>query len=736
MIGALGGEINRFDYGGALKWLKENHPNTPHIEAVAKALDKYMQGNKKEYYDYPDVGLFGGNQSSKVWRYDRAWRSMIPVGNINHESHMDKWANSGLTKDQIFDLFYPGEERNYVQNKERYKNYVMPSERKGRIVNTSKSVSKPVYGTSANGVHTRTIDGVIQYRGADGNYYYNENRALATRKQGVPKKEEREEVPAQKQETTAAKPVEVKSNTNAPKTKVQVAPKSNTTKASTNASDGINVGTYRQEGNQWNAYGLPGLQDYLNRAFVDYDTAEDADKQQIAQNIVDTLNGVQQSYWDNIVPTLGQERQQRNAGVGNHQTLYNDVTNNAGFKGIDPITGQIYDKTDEAIIMPEGHNTSDNLANGWVDEYSGPKTWLRYLGASGDDLDAVVQQLRSRGIDYSPYQDWTIGEGDNARQLYRASLLNSPVTENEGFPEDATQFGDRSNYAIEVNDNAGTDDFVEVDANGNPIASIGNGGNGNRKVVPVLRDERLRYAGLFGPAIGLGMQALGIGRPNTKAFDGVIDAYDKTGASFADYKPIGNYITYNPLDTWAGLNRLNANARATDRAIMNSGATQGSKVAGLLANEYNNQIGSGNLFRQAQEYNDNLKKQVAEFNRGTDQFNAQAYNQLAQFNASQRDRDRQMRAQLGMQAAAQKADMDAGWYNGIYGNVAGLFKGIGDLGRENAERNMLARLAASGALGTIDPEGAMNAGLIKYADSAAEGGKIKRKKNKKRGLTI
>ena len=261
-------------------------------------------------------------------------------------------------------------------------------------------------------------------------------------------------------------------------------------------------------------------------------------------------------------------------------------------------------------------------------------------------------------------------------------------------------------------------------------------GNGNRKVVPNLRSEWPRYAGLFGPAVGLGMQALGIGRPDTKAFDGVIDAYDKTGASFADYKPIGNYITYSPLDIWAGQNRLNANARATDRAIMNSGVTQGSKVAGLLANEYNNQIGSGNLFRQAQEYNDNLRKQVAEFNRGTDQFNAQAYNQLAQFNASQRDRDRQMRAQLGMQAAAQKADMDAGWYNGIYGNVAGLFKGISDLGRENAERNMLARLAASGALGTIKPGSAVDAGLLKYADEAAEGGKIKRKKNKRRGLTI
>ena len=258
--------------------------------------------------------------------------------------------------------------------------------------------------------------------------------------------------------------------------------------------------------------------------------------------------------------------------------------------------------------------------------------------------------------------------------------------------------------------------------------------NGNRKVVPNLRSEWSRYAGLFGPAVGLGMQALGIGRPNTKALDAILEGYDKRGASYADYKPIGNYLRYVPMDVWAAQNRMDANTRASERILMNT--TSPSKWVNVIANNYTSQLGNGELHRQSLEYNDANALKKGEFNRGTDMFNAQAYNQTSQFNASQRDRDRQLRAQLGMQAAAHKADMDAGWYNGIYGNVAGLFKGISDLGRENAERNMLARLAASGALGTIDPEGAVNADLLKYVDSAAEGGKIKRKKNKRRGLTI
>jgi hypothetical protein len=83
-----------------------------------------------------------------------------------------------------------------------------------------------------------------------------------------------------------------------------------------------------------------------------------------------------------------------------------------------------------------------------------------------------------------------------------------------------------------------------------------------------------------------------------------------------------------------------------------------------------------------------------------------------------------------MQAAAQKADMDAGRYNSLYGNIGALTRGIADIGRENYNHNMLARLAASGALPGIVPGNNMDDDLVRYG---AHGGKLKKKK--KRGLT-
>ena len=253
------------------------------------------------------------------------------------------------------------------------------------------------------------------------------------------------------------------------------------------------------------------------------------------------------------------------------------------------------------------------------------------------------------------------------------------------------------------------------------------------EVTPNYKNDKLRYAGLFGPAVGLGMQLMGIGKPNTGAFDNILEGYDRTGAALADYQPIGNYLRYNPMDIWFEQNRLNANARATDRAILNSGSNQGSKAAALLANGYNTQTASGDLYRKGLEYDDALRQQVAGFNRGTDQFNAEAYNRTALQNAETLNRQRQYRTQLGMQAAAQKADLDAGWYNGIYGNVAGLFKGIGDLGRENAQHNMIAEMAADGIFGPMSPR--TNTGrrgkYLTFTKKAACGGKLNKKKGGK-----
>ena len=263
----------------------------------------------------------------------------------------------------------------------------------------------------------------------------------------------------------------------------------------------------------------------------------------------------------------------------------------------------------------------------------------------------------------------------------------------------------------------------------------------------VHKPEWLRYAGLLGPAIGLGLWSAGVGKPNTKGLDAAME-YASQANGKADYMPIGDYLRYNPMDIWAQENRNDANARATDRAIVNNNTTAGSKMAGLLANGYNSQIADANLFRQAQEYNDAQRQKVAEFNRGTNMFNADAYNKTSQTNAELQNRNAQFRANLAAQIANQKMNADSQWYNALYGNIGSLFQGVGDLGRENAQHNMIADMAANSLFGTMNPDTPVAKGqnLLRYVDAngntvdkdgniikkKAKGGKLKRRK----GLTF
>jgi hypothetical protein len=265
-----------------------------------------------------------------------------------------------------------------------------------------------------------------------------------------------------------------------------------------------------------------------------------------------------------------------------------------------------------------------------------------------------------------------------------------------------------------------------------PIASTnttdGNESN-QEEIVPKHKNEKLRYAGLFGPLVGLGMQAMGIGKPDYSRMDVAVEAASGAPA-LASYKPIGNYLTYNPMDIWYEQNRMDANSRATDRAILNNASPIGTKMAGLLANGYNSQIADGDLYRKALEYNDAKRQKVAEFNRGTDMYNADAFTKTSATNAEIANRQRQFRAQMQMDAARQRMAADAAWNQGIYGNVSGLFKGISDLGRENAQHNMIADMTADGIFGVMTPKS--NTGKRVVTTKKSCGGKIKRK----RGLTF
>lgn len=250
---------------------------------------------------------------------------------------------------------------------------------------------------------------------------------------------------------------------------------------------------------------------------------------------------------------------------------------------------------------------------------------------------------------------------------------------------------------------------------------------GSRPVVPILKNEGLRYAGVFGPALGLGMQLAGIGKPDNSGLDAAVRNFSMRPMPQATAQYLGDYIKYRPMDIWMAQNRNNANTRATDRAILNSGFSP-SNAAGLVGNSYAAQIADSQLLQNALAYNDAQKEKVATFNRGTNEFNAKAFNELSQTNAALAAKQRMLAAELEMSAAAQKAKNKADWYNSIYGNIGGLTGALSAIGQDNASRNMVAKLAAAGYYKGLTPENAPD--LIKYAD--AEESK-KTKKSKKKG---
>ena len=237
-------------------------------------------------------------------------------------------------------------------------------------------------------------------------------------------------------------------------------------------------------------------------------------------------------------------------------------------------------------------------------------------------------------------------------------------------------------------------------------------GDNQEEIVPKHKNEKLRYAGLFGPLVGLGMQAMGIGKPDYSRMDAAVEAASGSPA-LASYKPIGNYLTYNPMDIWYEQNRMDANSRATDRAILNNASPIGTKMAGLLANGYNSQIADGDLYRKALEYNDAKRQKVAEFNRGTDQWNSEAFNKTSLANADTINRDKQYRSSLTMNAASQRLASDANWYSSIYGNVNNAFKGLSDYGRENAQFNLISDMANSGIFGVMSPDSPLGKRVIR-----------------------
>ena len=90
-------------------------------------------------------------------------------------------------------------------------------------------------------------------------------------------------------------------------------------------------------------------------------------------------------------------------------------------------------------------------------------------------------------------------------------------------------------------------------------------------------------------------------------------------------EPLRDYMRYNPYDTNYALNQLHQQQAASRAGVSNnSGGNRATYLAATLGSDYNYGLNEGTMLRQAMEYNDAQKRQVSEFNRGTNQYNSQS----------------------------------------------------------------------------------------------------------------
>lgn len=280
---------------------------------------------------------------------------------------------------------------------------------------------------------------------------------------------------------------------------------------------------------------------------------------------------------------------------------------------------------------------------------------------------------------YNPFIDMAYTDPDkNTYDIYKYGVGITPNGEFVETPKYmARAAAKRAGYDV----GSSLDDY-----NKNPIKVPEKKKSAVSRLLSNLDDTDLRYAPVIGAAIGLGQNLFS--RPDYTSADAILEAANQAGNyTPIGYTPIGNYLQYRPFDRNFYLNKLNAQAGATRRAIMNT--TSPSRNAALLAVDYNTQGRLGDLARQAEEYNLAQRQAVETFNRGTNQANAEMGLKAAMANQEAALKARSSRLSGVAQAMAVRDAVDARRGASMSANLTNFFNSLGDIGREEYSRNMI-----------------------------------------------
>lgn len=253
-------------------------------------------------------------------------------------------------------------------------------------------------------------------------------------------------------------------------------------------------------------------------------------------------------------------------------------------------------------------------------------------------------------------------------------------------------------------------------------------------------DTRLRYLPAWASGIASITDAIGLtNKPDYSNADAVLQAARSAGIyKPVSFNPIGNYLSYNPFDRNYYLNKLNAQAGASRRALLqNAGMNRGAATAALLAADYNNQNQVGQLAQKAEEYNLEQRQKVEQFNRETnsanssgmlqaDTANQQALQNLRQFTLNATATAAELR-QKELEAKSTARSL----------NLSNFINSLGDIGRENFNINMIntdkSKYFRFNKDGTIEYKGGI--GNDPFYQALVESYNKNKQKNKQTGLT-
>ena len=253
--------------------------------------------------------------------------------------------------------------------------------------------------------------------------------------------------------------------------------------------------------------------------------------------------------------------------------------------------------------------------------------------------------------------------------------------------------------------------------------------------IPKTSNFNLPNFARYLPVIGSGIQALSdaFGLTNKPDYS-TAKEIQNIARNFkqADYEPLGDYLTFKPLDRNYYNNQLLAQSNATRDIIQNQAINSAAAMSGLLNADYNSQLGLAEMARKSEEYNRGQEQAIAQFNRGTNQANAEAAQKASIANMQ----NNELLAQTAMQAAKVKQAEDLASSQAISNNLSNFYTNLGKMGEDLSARDQADMLIKSGAYGTLSqkPSHWSKKEWEDYQNGLkAKGGKINRKK--RGGLT-